>query len=323
MEAESRTKNLKGNLVKLKTMGMLWALIIICVIAAIISPQFLKASNIVNVIRLVSINGIIAMGMTFVVLTGGVDLSVGAIVGVVAVAVAMLFQRNVPIVLAVAVGLVIGAVLGAINGLGVTKGKLAPFIMTLGSLTALQGVSLYLANGSPQNWRDTGIDFKFLGQGTLLGIPVPVYIFAAVFLISLYVLKYTEFGRNVYAVGDSREAARLSGINTKKVEALCFVITGFLSALSSIILISRLNVGEPTAGDGYELDALAMVYIGGCSTSGGSGSVVGTLIGAILLSVISNVLNLLGVSPFIQKVVKGLIIIGAVLLEKQGKKAKN
>ncbi len=323
MEAEARTKNLTGNLAKLKTMGMLWALIVICVIAAIISPQFLKASNIVNVIRLVSINGIIAMGMTFVVLTGGVDLSVGAIVGVVAVSVAMLFQRNVPIALAVAVGLVIGAVLGAINGLGVTKGKLAPFIMTLGSLTALQGVSLYLANGSPQNWRDTGIDFKFLGQGTLLGIPVPVYIFAVVFLISLYVLKYTEFGRNVYAVGDSREAARLSGINTKKVEALCFVITGFLSALSSIILISRLSVGEPTAGDGYELDALAMVYIGGCSTSGGSGSVVGTLIGAILLSVISNVLNLLGVSPFIQKVVKGLIIIGAVLLEKQGKKARN
>ena len=323
MEAEARTKNLTGNLAKLKTMGMLWALIVICVIAAIISPQFLKASNIVNVIRLVSINGIIAMGMTFVVLTGGVDLSVGAIVGVVAVSVAMLFQRNVPIALAVAVGLAIGAVLGAINGLGVTKGKLAPFIMTLGSLTALQGVSLYMANGSPQNWRDTGIDFKFLGQGTLLGIPVPVYIFAAVFLISLYVLKYTEFGRNVYAVGDSREAARLSGINTKKVEALCFVITGFLSALSSIILISRLSVGEPTAGDGYELDALAMVYIGGCSTSGGSGSVVGTLIGAILLSVISNVLNLLGVSPFIQKVVKGLIIIGAVLLEKQGKKARN
>ena len=323
MEAEARTKNLTGNLAKLKTMGMLWALIVICVIAAIISPQFLKASNIVNVIRLVSINGIIAMGMTFVVLTGGVDLSVGAIVGVVAVSVAMLFQRNVPIALAVAVGLVIGAVLGAINGLGVTKGKLAPFIMTLGSLTALQGVSLYLANGSPQNWIDTGIDFKFLGQGTLLGIPVPVYIFAVVFLISLYVLKYTEFGRNVYAVGDSREAARLSGINTKKVEALCFVITGFLSALSSIILISRLSVGEPTAGDGYELDALAMVYIGGCSTSGGSGSVVGTLIGAILLSVISNALNLLGVSPFIQKVVKGLIIIGAVLLEKQGKKARN
>ena len=323
MEAEARTKNLTGNLAKLKTMGMLWALIVICVIAAIISPQFLKASNIVNVIRLVSINGIIAMGMTFVVLTGGVDLSVGAIVGVVAVSVAMLFQRNVPIALAVAVGLVIGAVLGAINGLGVTKGKLAPFIMTLGSLTALQGVSLYLANGSPQNWRDTGIDFKFLGQGTLLGIPVPVYIFAVVFLISLYVLKYTEFGRNVHAVGDSREAARMSVIKTKNVEALCFVITGFLSALSSIILISRLSVGEPTAGDGYELDALAMVYIGGCSTSGGSGSVVGTLIGAILLSVISNVLNLLGVSPFIQKVVKGLIIIGAVLLEKQGKKARN
>lgn len=323
MAEESKRKHFKNGLARTKSMGMFWALILICLIASVISPNFLKASNIVNVIRLVSINGIIAMGMTFVVLTGGVDLSVGAIVGVVAVSAAMMFQRNVPVILAVPAGLLIGAVLGIINGIGVTKGKLAPFIMTLGSLTALQGVSLYLANGSPQNWRKTEIDFKFLGQGTLLGIPVPVYIFAAVFLISFYVLKYTEFGRSVYAVGDSREAARLSGINTGRVEALCFVITGFLSAVSSIILISRLSVGEPTAGDGYELDALAMVYIGGCSTSGGSGSVIGTLIGAILLSVISNVLNLLGVSPFLQKVVKGLIIIGAVLLEKHGKKSKN
>ena len=323
MAEVSKRKLFKNSLARTKSMGMFWALILICLIASVISPNFLKASNIVNVIRLVSINGIIAMGMTFVVLTGGVALSVGAFFGVVAVSAAMMFQRNVPVILAVPAGLLIGAVLGTINGIGITKGKLAPFIMTLGSLTALQGVSLYLANGSPQNWRKSTIDFKFLGQGTLLGIPVPVYIFAAVFLLSFYVLKYTEFGRSVYAVGDSREAARLSGINTGRVEALCFVITGFLSAVSSIILISRLSVGEPTAGDGYELDALAMVYIGGCSTSGGSGSVIGTLIGAILLSVISNVLNLLGVSPFLQKVVKGLIIIGAVLLEKHGKKSKN
>lgn len=305
---------------KTKSMGMFWALIAICVVASIISQQFLQISNILNVVRLVSINGIIAMGMTFVVLTGGVDLSVGRIVGVVAVSVALLFQKGVPVWMGVLAGLIIGVLLGAINGIGVTKGKLAPFIMTLGTMTALEGVSLYLANGAPQNWRKTEIDFKFWGQGTFLKIPVPVYIFLIVFFVALYVLKYTEFGRSVYAIGDSREAARLSGIKVQKIETICFMITGFLSALSSLLLISRLSVGEATAGEGYELDALAMVYIGGCSTAGGSGSVAGTLIGAILLSVISNVLNLLGVSPFIQKVVKGLIIIFAVLLEKRGKR---
>ena len=258
--------------------------------------------------------------MTFVVLTGGVDLSVGSTVGVVAVSAAIMMQKGIHPVVTIAASLLIGIVLGLINGIGVTVGKLAPFIMTLGTMTALRGVARYIANGSPQNWRDSGIDFSFLGQGSILGIPVPVYIFLAVFVVAFYVLKYTEFGRSVYALGDSREAARLCGINTKKVETLCFVITGFLSALSAIIFISRLGIGQPEAGEGYELDALAMVYIGGASTAGGSGSVVGTLIGACLISVINNILNLMGISPFIQKVIQGVIIILAVLLERRTKK---
>ena len=320
-----KSEKVKGSLGKkfefknLKSMGILWALVLICIIASIVSPNFLKVSNIVNVVRSVSINGIIAIGMTFVVLTGGVDLSVGSIVGVVAVSMAMLFQRGVSPVLSVIVGLIIGALFGLINGIGITKGKLAPFIMTLGSMTALRGVARYLANGSPQNWRESDLDFTFLGQGSILEIPVPVYIFIGTFFIAFYVLKYTSFGRSVYAVGDSREAARLCGINTQRIETICFVITGFFSALSAAILISRLGIGEPTAGDGYELDALAMVYIGGSSTAGGSGGVIGTLIGAALLSVITNVLNLVGISPFIQNIVKGLIIIFAVLLERKSK----
>lgn len=306
---------------KLKSMGILWALIAICIVAALISPSFLKPANIVNVIRLVSLDGIIAMGMTFVVLTGGVDLSVGSIVGVVSVGVAMLLQRGAHPIVAVLAGLVIGITLGFINGFGVARGGLAPFIMTLGTMTALRGVALYLANGSPQSWRDSGTDFSYMGQGSFLGIPIPVYVFLTVFAVGYYVLKYTTFGRSVYALGDSREAARLCGINTKRVETLCFVITGFTSALCAVLYISRLGIGQPEAGETYELNALAMVYIGGASTAGGKGSVAGTLIGAILLSVITNVLNLLGVSPFIQRVIKGLIIIAAVLLERRtGKK---
>ena len=320
---KTKEKNYGGSklLVKnLKAMGILWALILICIIAAAISPNFLRPANIVNVVRSVSLNGIIAMGMTFVVLTGGVDLSVGSIVGVVAVSCAMMLQKGISPAITLVTGLIIGACLGLINGIGVTRGGLAPFIMTLGTMTALRGVARYLANGAPQSWTDSGTDFSFLGQGSIFEIPVPVYIFLAVFFVAFYILKYTSFGRSVYALGDSREAARLCGINTKRVETLCFVITGFLSALSAIIFISRLGIGQPEAGEGYELDALAMVYIGGASTAGGSGSVTGTLIGACLISVINNILNLLGISPFIQKVIQGVIIILAVLLERRTKK---
>ena len=307
---------------KLGSMGVFFALVVIIIFASFLSPNFLRPANLININRQISINGIIAIGMTFVLLTGGIDLSVGATVGMVAVTVAKLFQAGVNPVLACIVGLIVGAVIGAINGFGVTKGRIAPFIMTLGTLTALQGLSLYVANGSPQSWRNSGINFKFLGGGAVFGIPVPVFIFLAVFLVAFIILKYTPFGRGVFAIGDSREAARLSGINTVKVEWLVYTISGFLAALSALVLISRLSVGEPTAGDGAELDAIAMAVIGGTSTAGGTGGVLGTLLGATLLSVIANVMNIIGISPFLQKVVKGLIIILAVLMERgKGKKS--
>lgn len=305
---------------RLKSFGVFWVMIAIIVASSILSPDFLKFSNLINVIRQIAINGIIAVGMTFVLLTGGIDLSVGATVGVVAVSVSMLFQSGMNPILVIIIGLAIGAVIGLINGIGITRGKIVPFIMTLGTLTAFRGLALYIANGSPQSWRKSGVDIKFLGQGSFLGIPVPVYFFVIVLVAAFIILKYTSFGRSVYAIGDSREAARLSGINVIKTELMVYTLSGFLAAISSIILIARLSVGEPTAGEGAELDAIAMAVIGGTSTAGGVGGVVGTLVGATLLSVIANLLNIVGISPFIQRIVKGVIIILAVLLERKQKR---
>jgi ribose transport system permease protein len=318
-----RPKILQSQALKnLRSFGVFWVLLAIIALSAILSPDFLKFSNLINVIRQIAINGIIAIGMTFVLLTGGIDLSVGSTVGVVAVTVAMLFQRGVNPVLVILIGLVTGAVIGLFNGIGITQGKIVPFIMTLGSLTAFRGLALYIANGSPQSWRNSGVDIKFLGQGNLFGIPVPVYFFLIVLVFAFVVLKYTSFGRSVYAIGDSREAARLSGINVVRTEMMVYVMSGFLSAVSGLILIARLSVGEPTAGEGAELDAIAMSVIGGTSTSGGVGGVIGTLVGAALLSVIANLLNIVGISPFIQRIVKGVIIILAVLLERKQKKGQ-
>lgn len=308
--------------IKSNNLSILWILVATIIIATIIKPDFLKFNNVINIIRQIAINGIIAVGMTFVLLTGGIDLSVGASVGVTAVAVAMMFQKGINPVITIIVGLAIGAVIGFLNGWGITKAKIVPFIMTLGTLTAFRGLALYMADGSPQSWRESGIDIKFIGQGDIFGIPVPVYIFLAVLIIAHIVLKYTSFGRSVYAIGDSREAARLSGINVVKTEWLVYTLSGFLAALSSIILISRLSVGEPTAGEGAELDAIAMSVIGGTSVSGGVGGVIGTLIGATLLSVIANLLNIVGISPFVQRIVKGIIIVLAVLLDLKQKKSK-
>lgn len=299
---------------KAKKLSVLWALIVLCILAASLSKTFATSSNLINVMRQISMNGIVALGMTFVCLTGGVDLSVGSTVGLVGVVMAMLLQRGLHPVVAIAAGLATGMGVGFLNGLGVTKGKLPPFIMTLGSCTALSGLNLILSNGYPINWRNTSTNIRFIGQGYVLGIPVPVYIFVGLFLIGFYVLKYTRLGRNVYAIGDNREAARLNGINVQKTEWICFVITGLAAGICAVVLTAKLSAADPNNGSGYELSALSMVYMGGCSTAGGSGSIVGTLLGAMLISVLANVQNLLGISPYIQKLVEGLIVIGAVLL---------
>jgi ribose transport system permease protein len=297
--------------------GILGALIILVVVGAIISPHFLKTGNLINVARQIAIVGILGLGMTFVILTSGIDLSVGSIVGFVAVVSASLLQAGIPWPVAMLVGFLAGAVIGAINGFGITKGNLQPFIMTLGMLVIARGSTMTYSQGQPISIGDAAETFSWLGAGSFIGLPVPVWILLIVATASGVILTYTPFGRHIYAVGDNLEAARLSGINTTLIIFSVYVISGLMAALSALILVSRLTTGEPLQGTGFELDAIAIVVIGGTSLFGGEGGVRGTLIGAAIVAVLANLLNLVGVSPFSQQIVKGLIIIGSVLLERR------
>jgi ribose transport system permease protein len=297
-----------------QNLGLLWSLVVLCAFAMYLSPTFLQTGNLLNVGRQVALFGIVAVSMTFVILTRGIDLSVGSIVGVVAVATAMMLGSGVPIPLTMLAALALGAAFGAINGIGVVCG-MPPFIMTLGTLIMGRGVAMTIANGEPQTLGDAADAFSFLGGGFLLGIPVPIWIFAAVVVAAFLVLCHTPFGRQIYAVGSNTEAARLAGIPVPQVLMSVYVISGVLSALTALIFVSRLTVGEPTAGTNLELEAITIVVIGGTSLFGGEGGVIGTVIGAAIIAVMANILNLLGISPFTQQIVKGAIIIAAVMFE--------
>jgi ribose/xylose/arabinose/galactoside ABC-type transport system permease subunit len=300
-----------------RTSGLLWALLLLCAVAVIISPAFLNPFNLINVLRQVALFGIVSIGMTFVILTAGIDLAVGSIVAVTAVVSALMLKAGIAIPLVMVAGLCIGVAMGAVSGLGITLGGVPPFIMTLGMMVMGRGLAMTVAEGHPIGFDNAAAAFAWLGQGHFLGLPVPVWIFALVAGLSFLVLRFTPFGRNVYAVGSNREAARLSGINVRLTVLLVYVISGFLSSLTGLIFISRLTVGEPTAGMGLELEAIAITVIGGTSLFGGEGSVFGTMIGAAIFAVLANILNLAGVSPFTQQIVKGAIIVAAVLLEMQ------
>lgn len=316
---------LKSNKVlkKLGSLGVLWALVVVFIIGCIASDKFFASGNIINVMRQISINGIIALAMTFVCLTGGVDLSVGSQVAVYSMMMAQMLKAGMNPWVAIPLTLVAALVIGYLNGLGVTRGKLAPFIMTLGSMTALRGLAKYISNGAPQNWRATGTDISFIGQGYVGFLPFSVILFLVIFFVFLYILRCTRFGKNVYAIGDNREAARLNGINVRRTELICFVLSAFASFVSALVLTSKLTSADPTAGDGYELKALSMCYIGGISTAGGVGSITGTLIGACLLTMLSNIMNLVGINSYMQNIVEGLIVIFAVLISTMSKKKKN
>ena len=316
---------LKSNKVlkKLGSLGVLWALVVVFIIGCIASDKFFTSGNIINVMRQISINGIIALAMTFVCLTGGVDLSVGSQVAVYSMMMAQMLKAGMNPWVAIPLTCVAALVIGFLNGLGITRGKLAPFIMTLGSMTALRGLAKYISNGAPQNWRATGTDISFIGQGYVGFLPFSVIIFLTIFFVFLYILRCTRFGKNVYAIGDNREAARLNGINVRRTELICFVLSAFASFVSALVLTSKLTSADPTAGDGYELKALSMCYIGGISTAGGVGTITGTLIGACLLTMLSNIMNLVGINSYMQNIVEGLIVIFAVLISTMSKKKKN
>ncbi|GED32898.1 ABC transporter permease [Brevibacillus centrosporus] len=298
----------------LQRMGPLLGLALIVIVLSVINSDFLTVSNIFNVLRQISINALIAFGMTFVILTGGIDLSVGSMLALASAITAGLMASGMDTWLAVLIGLLAGVVMGAINGIIITKGKVAPFIGTLATMTVFRGLTLVYTEGRPI----TGLneDFALLGKGFFLEIPMPVIWMLISFAILYFLLRHTTFGRHVYALGSNEEATKLSGINTGKVKVLVYSISGLFAALSGIILTSRLNSAQPTAGTSYELDAIAAVVLGGTSLSGGRGWIVGTLIGAMIIGVLDNGLNLLNVSSFYQSVVKGAVILIAVLLDR-------
>ncbi|MFP7331792.1 ribose ABC transporter permease [Shouchella clausii] len=299
------------------TLGPFIGLFLIILIISILNPGFLTAPNLLNVLRQVSINALIAFGMTFVILTGGIDLSVGAILAFSGAVTATLLSSGMDPILAILIGLLVGAALGAINGIIIAKGKVAPFIATLATMTIYRGATLMFTDGRPVSNLGDSTLFQMLGGGYFFGIPMPAITMMISFVILYLILKKTTFGRRVYAVGGNEEASILSGIKVDRIKIYVYSLTGFLAAIAGVILTSRLNSAQPTAGTMYELDAIAAVVLGGTSLTGGKGWIVGTLIGALIIGVLNNGLNLLGVSSFFQQVVKGSVILLAVLLDRR------
>ena len=299
----------------LRRFGILFAFILLMVVLAFLSDSFLTVNNLLNIARQVSINAIIAAGMTFVILTFGIDLSVGSVLAFSGAIIAGLLSRGHPLVVGIGAGLLVGGLIGLVNGLIITKGGVQPFIATLGMLTIARGATLVYTDGRPI----TGLPdaFVWLGAGEIARIPVPVVIMTFVFAASYVVLTQTVLGRYIYAIGGNEEATRLSGVNVAFYKTLAYVISGALSALSAVILTARLNSAQPTAGMGYELDAIAAVVLGGTTLAGGEGGIAGTLLGALIIGVLNNGLNLLNVSSFYQQVVKGVVILLAVLLDRR------
>jgi len=294
-------------------------LIIFGVIVSILNPRFLSTANLLNILRQTSINAIIAAGMTFVILTGGIDLSVGSILAICGAVSASMLAGGVNGYIVLIVTIILGTILGAVSGSFISYGKLQAFITTLVAMTLLRGATLVFTDGKPisMGFGENAELFDIIGGGYLFGIPVPIYIMIAVFAVCNYVLKNTKFGRYVFAVGGNEEATKLSGINVEKLKVKVYAISGGLAALAGIIITSRLGSAQPTAGTGYELDAIAAVVLGGTSLSGGIGSISGTITGALIIGVLGNALNLLDVSSYYQMMIKALVILAAVLIDRK------
>lgn len=292
-------------------------LVIICLVSTLLSDKFLSLTNFFNVIRQVTVAGIIACGMTFVILTGGIDLSVGSIVGFSGVVSAGTLASTGNVFLSIAVALVIGLACGAVNGILVAKFEIPAFIATLGMMILLRGCVLVYTNGKPIPARNDV--FNFIGKGDIFGVPFPIILLIIIYIIAYFILEKTIFGRNVYSIGGNREATALSGIDVVKNEFMVYVINGLLSATAAVVLISRLGSAQSTSGEGIEMDAIAAVILGGTSLSGGTGYVLPTVIGAIIMGIIDNILTLLNVDPHATNIVKGAVILVAVLVDKKVK----
>ncbi len=302
--------------------GILIALLLVCAVLSFLSEFFLTQRNILNVLRQASVNGILAIGMTFVILTRGIDLSVGsvlALAGVVSASLAttspaaMVAGGPFPVMLALGAGIAVGIAAGAVCGVFVAYFNVPAFVTTLGMLSAARGLTLLYAGGRPVP--SLTPEYRFIGTGDLFGVPMPIVLFGVVFLLAYLLLTFTRFGRHVYAVGGNPHAARVSGINITRVRLMVYVISGALAGLAGMILAARTGSALTQAGIAYELDAIAAVVIGGTSLSGGVGAVTGTLIGALLISVVNNGLDLMGVDSNYQQVIKGMLIVAAVMLD--------
>ena len=313
---ENKQLDFKKTLVKYKS---LVGLLLLVVVVSILSPSFLNGRNLLNVFRQTSVNAIIAAGMTFVILTGGIDLSVGSVLALSGAFTASMLASGQNIFISVIIAILCGGVVGFLNGFIISKGKLQPFIATLATMTILRGLTLVFTDGKPITLGSGALAMAFgkIGGGSILKIPAPVIITIIVFIACYYILNYTKMGRYTYALGGNEEATKLSGLNTDKIKIWVYTISGILSAIAGIIITSRLYSAQPTAGTGYELDAIAAVVLGGTKLTGGKGKITGTIIGALIIGVLSNALNILDVSSYYQMMVKGIVILIAVLLDRK------
>lgn len=292
------------------------ALLVLIAIVSTLSPNFFTINNLFNILQQTSVNAIMAVGMTLVILTSGIDLSVGSLLALTAQLLhlssalkSMRWWLSLPLAL--------GAAIGAVTGVIVAKGRVQAFIATLVMMLLLRGVTMVYTNGSPVNtgFTENADLFGWFGIGRPLGVPTPVWIMGIVFLAAWYMLHHTRLGRYIYALGGNEAATRLSGINVNKIKIIVYSLCGLLASLAGIIEVARLSSAQPTAGTGYELDAIAAVVLGGTSLAGGKGRIVGTLIGALILGFLNNGLNLLGVSSYYQMIVKAVVILLAVLVD--------
>lgn len=324
-------KNKKSIAAFLGEYGAFAALVVLVVVISCVSPEFRTASNFLNLLRQATFNGLIAFGMTCVILSDGIDLSVGSTFALSAIICAELIMNGIPAPLAILISLVAGTLLGVISGVLVTKGRLQPFIATLITMTAYRGLALIITGGKPVSRIADAIEsksgtflFKVLGKGNLvfgpndmIKIPIPAIILVVALVVFYFVLHHTTFGRRIYATGSNAKCANLVGVNTTKTKIMVYAISGFMAALAGLIMISRVDSAQPTLGDGYELDAIAAVALGGTSMSGGRGKIMGTLAGVLIIAVLNNGLNILEVSTYYQEVIKAVVILVAVLSDRR------
>ena len=305
------------------------ALVLLATVLGAISPEFRQISNLLNLLRQAAFNGLIAIGMTCVILSDGIDLSVGSVFALAAIICAKLLTAGVAAPLAILAALAVGTVLGLVSGILVAKCRLQAFIATLITMTAYRGLAMILTDGKPISRLASSIEsdggaflFKALGKGNLLlaervKIPLPAIILLVFFAIFFFILNKTTFGRKIYATGSNAKCAKLVGVDTVKIKMSVYAISGFLAALAGLMMISRVDSAQPTLGDGYELDAIAAVALGGTSMSGGRGKITGTIAGVLIIAVLNNGLNILGVTSYYQDVIKAIVILVAVLSDRK------